>query len=75
MLINHYNLLAKYGNFKRKKTINLPKSSQNLSNFTTFLLKMWQLFGNFQKNPLTMLFGIIFLAKWQIVATTKKPLL
>jgi hypothetical protein len=48
----HQNLLAKYGNCKRKKVRNLPKCSKNLGNFITFFFKMGQFFGtNFQKLP------------------------
>jgi hypothetical protein len=42
MLVNLWNLLAKYDNLKRRKLKkNLPKSSKNLDNFITFFLQMW----------------------------------
>ncbi len=74
MLTNHYNLIAKYG-IHQKKTINLLKASQNFNNFTTFLLKMWQLFGNFQKTSIDHVVWDFFFSKMVNCCHNKKTLL
>jgi hypothetical protein len=64
MLANHQNLVAKYGDFKRKKLKTCPNPPKNLADFVTFFLEIWRIFfENFQKLPLTVLLGTFFKRK------------
>jgi hypothetical protein len=53
MLANHWNLVAKYDNYKRRKARNLPKSSK----------KIWQ-FHNFPPQKVMIFLKIFKLFPW-----------
>jgi hypothetical protein len=55
----------KYGDFKKKKAWNLPKSSKNIGYFFwEKIFQMWLFFGKiFLKFLLTMLLGTFFYKK------------
>jgi hypothetical protein len=65
MLANHQNLVAKYGDFKRKKAKNLPKSSKKICGFCNVLSRNLAIFffEKFQKLPLTVLLGTFLKSK------------
>jgi hypothetical protein len=52
MLTIHYNLLAKYDKFKKRKDKNLLKPFKILGDFITFFLKHGDFFGNFARSSL-----------------------
>jgi len=67
--VNHYNLLAKYGGFKRRRKL---QSSKHFCYFYKKILEnVASFFGNFAKVILTMLLGVFKIGKWKNLPTRK----